>query len=104
MGDYVVMMTTVGSEADAERIAAALVTEKLAACVQSFAVKSAYVWKGALQREAEVLLLIKTRAARQEAAAARIRALHGYETPEIVAAPITFGDAAYLKWIDDGTD
>lgn len=95
------MMTAAASDETAERIASALVTEKLAACVQHFAVKSTYVWKGELQTEPEILLLIKTRADRQAAVEARIRALHEYETPEVIAAPITFGSAAYLKWIDD---
>lgn len=95
------MMTAVASDESAGRIASALVSEKLAACVQRLDVKSTYLWKGELQREPEVLLLIKTRAARQAAIEARIRALHEYETPEIVSTPIIFGSSAYLKWIDE---
>lgn len=95
------MMTAVASEDSAERIASALVAEKLAACVQRFAVTSTYVWKGEPRAEPEILLLIKTRADRQAAVEARIRALHEYETPEVISAPITFGSAAYLKWIDE---
>lgn len=101
MSTYLIMMTAVPSEESAERIASALVSEKLAACVQRLAVKSTYVWKGKLQREPEILLLIKTRADRQAQVEARIRTLHEYEVPEVISAPITFGSAAYLKWIDD---
>jgi periplasmic divalent cation tolerance protein len=99
--DHVVMMTTVASEDCAERIASALIAERLAACVQRFAVNSTYVWKSAVQAEPEVLLLIKTRADRQAAVEARILALHEYEVPEVISTPITSGNAAYLKWIDD---
>lgn len=102
MADHVIMMTTVASDENAERIASALVSEKLAACVQRLAVKSTYVWKCAVQAEPEVLLLIKTRADRQAQVEARIRTLHEYETPEIISTPITFGATAYLNWIDEG--
>ena len=103
MSTYVIMMTTVVSEESAERIASALVTERLAACVQRLDIRSTYLWKGELQREPEILLLIKTRADRQAEVEARIRTLHEYEVPEVISAPITFGGAAYLKWIDDCT-
>jgi periplasmic divalent cation tolerance protein len=103
MSECVVMTTVVASDESAERIASALVTERLAACVQSFPVKSRYVWKGALQAEAEILLLIKTRKDKEAAVEARIQALHEYEIPEVISAPITFGSHAYLKWIDDST-
>jgi uncharacterized protein involved in tolerance to divalent cations len=75
------------------------VGERLAACVQLAPIGSRYVWKGAVQRDDEVLLLIKTEAALFEAVRARVRALHSYETPEIVMLPVTAGDADYLAWI-----
>ena len=99
MSGYVTVMTTTASEAEAEAIAEALLAEELAACVQIAQVRSRYVWKGAVQREAEQLLLIKTRAALFEIVRAKIRSLHSYETPEIVALPITAGDGDYLSWM-----
>jgi periplasmic divalent cation tolerance protein len=94
-----VILATAGSEAEAEAIAEALVAERLAACVQLSPIKSRFVWKGAVQRDDEILLLIKTKAGLFEDVRARIRALHSYETPEIVMLPVTAGDADYLAWI-----
>src|SRR5690606_20152819 len=72
------LMTTVPTRADAIRIADMLVGERLAACVQMLPVESVYVWDGKKQNEAEILLLVKTRASLFEAAIARIRAVHPY--------------------------
>lgn len=101
MTGYVTVLTTTASEAEAEAIAEALLSEELAACVQITAVRSRYVWNGAVQREAEQLLLIKTRAALFELVRGKIRTLHSYDTPEIVALPITAGDRDYLSWLGD---
>lgn len=94
-----VILTTAASEAEAETIAEALLAERLAACVQLTPIKSRYVWKGEVARDDEVLLLIKTRTVLFEPVRARIRALHSYETPEIVMLPATGVDAEYLAWI-----
>lgn len=99
MSGYVTVMTTTATEAEAEAIADALLADELAACVQIAAIRSRYVWNGEVQREAEQLLLIKTRAALFEIVRAKIRSLHSYETPEIVALPIAAGDADYLSWM-----
>ncbi len=93
------LMTTCGSPEEAATIAQTLVRERLAACVQRLSVDSVYEWRGALEAQPEILLLIKTREDLQDKAAARIRALHSYDTPEIIAAPITFADASYLAWL-----
>jgi uncharacterized protein involved in tolerance to divalent cations len=100
---FVTILTTTATEADAEMIADALLADGLAACVQMLPIRSRYLWKGEVQREAEQLLLIKTREALFEAARARIRSLHPYETPEILALPIAAGDVDYLTWIRDST-
>jgi len=97
------VLTTAGSPAEAEVLAEALVVERLAACVQTTPVRSRYVWKGELQRDEEVLLVIKTREALFEALRARIRALHSYETPEIVMVPVAAVDSDYLAWLEAGT-
>jgi uncharacterized protein involved in tolerance to divalent cations len=99
MTGYVTVLTTTASEAEGEAIAEALLAEELAACVQITPIRSRYVWQGEVQREAELLLLIKTRATLFEIVRARIRTLHSYETPEIVVLPIAAGDADYLSWI-----
>jgi periplasmic divalent cation tolerance protein len=88
----------------ADRIAEALVAERLAACVSRLpGVRSTYRWEGAVERADEVLLLIKTTAARLDALVARIQALHPYELPEVIAVEATGGSAAYLAWVADAT-
>jgi periplasmic divalent cation tolerance protein len=99
MTGYVTVLTTTSSEAEAETIAEALLAEELAACVQILEIRSRYVWKDVVRREPEQLLLIKTRAALFELVRGRIRTLHSYDTPEIVALPIAAGDADYLAWM-----
>jgi periplasmic divalent cation tolerance protein len=99
MSVFAVVLVATGSDAEAERIADALLAEGLAACVQLSPIRSRYVWKGAIERADEVLLSVKTRADLFEAVRARVRALHSYETPEIVMLPIMAGDADYLAWI-----
>ena len=91
-------------ESAGERIATALVEERLAACVNSVpGIVSTYRWQGAVQRDTEVLLLIKTTRERFEALRARIVELHPYELPEVIAVDIASGHAPYLDWIANST-
>jgi periplasmic divalent cation tolerance protein len=84
----------------AEAIASCLVEERLAACVQILPpTRSVYRWDGRVEHASEVLLLAKTGADRLEALCARIRALHPYETPEVLALEAVGGSPAYLDWI-----
>lgn len=84
----------------AGRLAAALVEERLAACVNILGgVQSVYRWQGRTERAKEVLLLIKTTADRFDALRDRLAALHPYEVPEIIATQIAAGLPAYLEWI-----
>jgi periplasmic divalent cation tolerance protein len=86
--------------AEAERIAEVLVVERLAACVNILGgVRSIYRWQGAVERADEVAMIAKTTQALFDPLAARVRALHSYETPAVVAWPIVAGDTAYLDWI-----
>jgi periplasmic divalent cation tolerance protein len=101
--DYGVMLTTTPTREEAQSIARLLIEEKLAACVQLLPIESFYFWQGKTQNEAEVLLLIKTRTALFESAIARIKEIHSYTVPEIVAMPFAAGFAGYLNWIDDVT-
>lgn len=87
--------------ADASRIAEALVRERLAACVNLTPVHSVYEWKGELQRDAEVTLVIKTTAARAGALRARLLELHPYELPELLSLAVVAGEShgPYLDWV-----
>ena len=98
-----VMLTTTPSRDEAQRIARLLIDERLAACVQLVPIESFYFWQGETQNEAETLLLIKTRTALFDRAMARIKAVHSYTVPEIVAIPFMAGFAGYLNWIDEVT-
>jgi periplasmic divalent cation tolerance protein len=101
--DYGMMLTTAPTREEAASIAKLLIDEKLAACVQLLPIESFYVWQGKTQNEPETLLLIKTRAALFEPAIARIKAVHSYTVPEIVATRFSAGFAGYLNWIKDIT-
>ena len=84
----------------AEVLARALVDERLAACVNVVpGVRSFYRWEGAVQEEAELLLVAKIRAGCGEALAARVKELHPYELPEVLELPAVGGSDAYLDWI-----
>jgi len=100
MTDELIILVTVPSRADAERIAEALVGEQLAACVNVVGpIHSIYRWEGRICRDDEHLLLIKSTRAAYPALEARVKALHTYDVPEIVAVPIAMGSADYLGWI-----
>jgi periplasmic divalent cation tolerance protein len=100
---YVVVTTTVDNEEAAQLITDALLEPRLAACVQATAIQSAFWWKGEIVRADEVRLQAKTPADNTEALIAAIRAVHPYETPEIVVTPILSGNPSYLKWIEEET-
>lgn len=102
MSGRVVALSTVGSAEDAERIARELVGRRLAACVNVVGgVVSVYRWKGAVERDEERLLVIKTRAERLEELRQALVELHPYEVPELVALPVEAGHAPYLAWLDE---
>ena len=88
--------------ADAKRIARALVEARLAACVNVIpGVTSIYRWEGAVHEDSECTLVIKTRRALVQELTARVRELHPYAVPEVVALPIAEGrgNAPYLAWV-----
>lgn len=100
MAEYLEVTTTAGSEQEAERIAAALVERRLAACVQTIGpIASRYRWQGEVETAHEWMCVAKTTAARYPELESAIRELHSYEEPEIVATPIVAGSAGYLAWI-----
>jgi periplasmic divalent cation tolerance protein len=101
MSEHSVILMTAPDAACAERIARALVEERLAACVNVVpGVKSVYRWEGKVEESSEVMLVAKTRSALFPTLEARVRALHPYEVPEIVSLPLTAGSRPYLSWVD----
>jgi periplasmic divalent cation tolerance protein len=97
--------STCPDEDSARRIAAALVQERLAACVNRVSsLKSTYFWDAHLQDEPEILLIIKTTAGRLAALEARLKELHPYELPELVAIPVGGGNERYLQWVRMGVE
>jgi periplasmic divalent cation tolerance protein len=99
---HIVVFVTVGSAEEAARIGRAVVDERLAACANLVpAVASTYWWQGSVEQADEVLLILKTRQELLEAVTARVRSLHSYTIPEVIALPIVAGNPAYLAWIDD---
>jgi periplasmic divalent cation tolerance protein len=97
----VIVLTTLGADADAAALARTLVDEHLAACVNVLPpMTSVYRWKGAVEQDREQQLVIKTAPARLAALEARLRELHPYELPEFLVLPAS-GSRAYLDWIAD---
>jgi periplasmic divalent cation tolerance protein len=104
MTSALLVLTNCPDAASADRIALALVEQRLAACVNQLApVHSTYRWQGNVERVTEVPLLIKTTRERYGDVEQAIRHLHPYEVPEIVAIAVSAGHAAYLRWIDAET-
>lgn len=100
MSDYLQVSTTVGSEDEAGRLSAALVDQRLAACVQVLGpIVSRYRWRGEVEEAREWQCVAKTEASRYPQLEAEIRRLHSYEEPEIVATPIVAGSEGYLDWL-----
>jgi periplasmic divalent cation tolerance protein len=104
MTDQVIVeLSSCADEATAKRIAEALVGERLATCVNRVGgMASTYFWDGRLQDDAEILLIIKTTAARLAELEARLKVLHPYELPELIVLPVTGGNERYLQWVRDG--
>jgi periplasmic divalent cation tolerance protein len=102
--DAIVVFVTAASLEQAEQIAHALVGERLAACANIVSpIRSIYRWKDEIQNDAEHLMIIKTRANLLAKLETRVRALHSYEVPEVIALPIVAGAKPYLDWISDST-
>ncbi len=102
MEGFIQVTTTTEKREDAERIARTLVEARLAACVQIVGpITSIYRWKGKIETAGEWLCLIKSREELYGAVEQAIRYLHPYETPEIIAAPITAGSHDYPGWLRD---
>jgi|SRR6185369_4474587 periplasmic divalent cation tolerance protein len=98
--DAIVVFMTAANGEEAARLADMLVGANLAACVQILpGVESVYRWQGKIERQSEVLLLAKTKKTKFDELEREVRALHSYDTPEIIAVPVTAGSAPYLAWL-----
>lgn len=100
MTEAAVMLVTAGSEEEAFTIGRRLVEERLVACANVVAgVRSIFRWKGKVADEGEWLLILKTRRDRVDAVEARVRELHSYDVPEVIALPVEAGSRPYLEWV-----
>ncbi len=103
-GDVLVVLITVASREEAERIARRLIDDRLAACVNIVPqVRSLFVWEQKLSQEDEVLLVVKSRRACFQQLADTVKQLHSYSVPEIIALPVVMGSSDYLRWVSDST-
>ena len=98
---YGVVLVTVATSEQGKKIAHALVSEKLAACVNIFAIDSIYMWQGEVNQDLEHQLIIKTDLNKFSELAKKIKTLHDYEVPEIIALPIVAGSKPYLNWLGE---
>lgn len=101
----IAVITTVGTEREANDLAEELLGRRLAACVNIISgVRSIYRWKGRICKDSEYLLVIKSMEEEFAEVASTIRELHSYELPEVLALPIEQGDDAFLAWISESVD
>lgn len=105
MGDELVALITASGKEEAVRIGTILVEERLAACVNIVPeVQSLFFWEGKARDEREALLIVKSRVPLWENLVARVRSVHSYSVPEIIAIPIIAGYPDYLKWLRESTN
>ena len=104
MTQELVVLVTTSTRDEAAAIAEALVSERLAACVNIVAaIESIYRWEGKVTRDSEALMIIKTTDERYPELERRVKELHSYSTPEVIALKIERGSAQYLNWLRDST-
>jgi len=102
MGDEVVVLITASSADEAAKIGRALVEEHLVACANIVGgVRSLFFWDGKIQDEQETLMICKSRSAQVDRIIDRVKQLHSYSVPEIIALPIVAGSKEYLAWVNE---
>jgi len=100
----VVVFITASSEDEGVKIARSIVEERLAGCINIIkGIRSIYIWKGRIEDESEVLLVVKTRRGLFDSLCKRVKELHSYSLPEIIALPIVMGSDDYLNWLREVT-
>ncbi|MCI0415484.1 divalent-cation tolerance protein CutA [bacterium] len=99
---YIVILSTAGNPEEASRIAEKLVSDHLVACVNIVpGIQSIYWWNNGVQKDQEVLMVMKTEKSRYRDVELAIKSLHSYEVPEIISLPLENGSEGYLKWIEN---
>jgi periplasmic divalent cation tolerance protein len=99
---YIVILITASSKKEAQRIARVLLEDKLAACVNIIdKIDSLFWWQGKTDESEETLLIIKTKKALIPRLIKKVKSLHSYKVPEIIALPIVSGEKKYLRWLDE---
>ena len=102
--DEIIVFTTASNEDEAAKIANELVKAKLAGCVNIIKdIRSIYSWQGKIEDEKEVLMILKTQKALFDSFMKKVKELHSYSVPEIIALPIIAGSEDYLKWLKEVT-
>lgn len=98
---FIVVLVTASTEVEAEKIARALLKQKLIACVNIIPkVNSLFWWEGSIDKSSETFLVIKTKSSLFKEVVRQVKKIHSYEVPEIIALPIIGGNQDYLKWIE----
>jgi len=101
----IVIFITAPNEDEAARIARSLVEARLAACANIVRnIRSIYTWQGKIQDDSEVLMIVKTRKGLFSAVSGKVKELHSYDVPEIIALPIMDGSPDYLNWLKESTE
>ena len=100
---YCIVISTAPDREEAENLAEGILDNRLAACVQMADIRSFFLWEGAMQKESEVALYIKTTEARYSDLEAYIQEYHSYDVPEIIKLPVTGGLPGYLNWLESTT-
>jgi len=104
MADEIIVLITASRQEEAALIGKTLVNERLAACVNIVSdVRSIFTWEGKVQDDSETLLIVKSRIPLLDQVTIRVKSLHSYTVPEIIALPIIGGSADYLKWLRGAT-
>jgi len=104
MAEEVVILVTTESEEEAKKIAAALIDSRLAACANIVkSVQSVFRWQGKVEDEPETLMILKSVAGKLDALTAKVKELHSYDVPEVIALPIVGGSSEYLNWVHQET-
>ncbi len=102
--DEIVVFITAPDEDEAEKIARELVENRLAGCVNIVKdIRSIYSWQGTIEDDKEILMIVKTQKSIFDVLIKKVKELHSYTVPEIIALPIIQGSADYLKWLKEVT-
>lgn len=104
MADEIIVLITASSSEEAGRIGTALVSEHIAACANIVPqIRSLFFWEGKTQDESESLIIVKSRLALLGRIITRVKELHSYTVPEVIALPVIGGSREYLSWVSDST-